>query len=46
MTKAADKDKHARAKKRYEAALDVWGDQHKRMREDIEFSNPSDFFFS
>jgi hypothetical protein len=42
MTSKADTDKHARAKKRYESALDVWGDQHKRMREDIEFSNPSD----
>jgi hypothetical protein len=42
MTSKTDTDKHARAKKRYESALDVWGDQHKRMREDIEFSNPSD----
>jgi len=38
----AEQDKHARAKKRYEDACEVWGDQHKRMREDLEFSNPAD----
>jgi hypothetical protein len=42
MTSKADTDKHARAKKRYEQACEVWGEQHKRMREDLEFSNPSD----
>ena len=38
----AEQDKHARAKKRFEDACDVWADQHKRMREDLEFSNPAD----
>jgi len=44
MSKAEQdkQDKHARAKKRYEDACEVWGDQHKRMREDLEFSNPAD----
>ena len=37
----ADKDLHARALKRFAEARDLWSAQHKQMREDLAFSNPS-----
>lgn len=35
-------DTHQRARERYEDAKDAARDQHKRMLEDLKFSNPSD----